>query len=137
MYFRRFTSLICLIGKVLGLLNKRHISIHEFLLGLLLSLFRYFNHLAKHGDRMRYDIVLAASEAQQCTDLLSQAQYHVARARRVDEEEKQLRKKQEEEREIFRQKQFEEQVSYMCIDSRTVKWCQLSVLLSLMIVEKS
>ncbi|KAJ9588645.1 hypothetical protein L9F63_018058, partial [Diploptera punctata] len=42
-------------------------------------------------------------------DLLSQAQYHVARARRVDEEERQLRRKQEEEREAFRMKQKEEQ----------------------------
>ncbi|KAL0116999.1 hypothetical protein PUN28_010101 [Cardiocondyla obscurior] len=41
---------------------------------------------------------LAESEARRCQDLLSQAQYHVARARRLDEEEKMLRRKQEEER---------------------------------------
>lgn len=64
---------------------------------------------------MRYDMSLADSEARQCQDLLSQAQYHVARARKVDEEEKQLRKKQEEEREIFRQRQMEELVSTICI----------------------
>lgn len=58
---------------------------------------------------MKYDLALAAMEARQCQDLLSQAQYHVARARRVDEEEKQLRKKQEEEREAFRVRQMEEQ----------------------------
>lgn len=73
---------------------------------------RYFTFLAVHGDRMRYDVSLADCEAKQCQDLLSQAQYHVARARKVDEEEKQLRKKQEEEREIFRQKQLEEAVIF-------------------------
>lgn len=45
---------------------------------------------------------LAESEARRCQDLLSQAQYHVARARRLDEEEKMLRRKQEEERYITR-----------------------------------
>jgi len=61
---------------------------------------------------LRYDVTLAGLEARQCQDLLSQAQYHVARARRVDEEEKQLRRKQEEEREAFRLKQIEEQVRW-------------------------
>lgn len=59
---------------------------------------------------MRYDVNLAGVEARQCQDLLSQAQYHVARARRVDEEEKRLRKKQEEERAAFRLKQKKEMV---------------------------
>ncbi|CAG2055608.1 unnamed protein product [Timema podura] len=71
----------------------------------------YFQYLSVHGDRMRYDVNLAGLEARQCQDLLSQAQYHVARARRVDEEEKQLRRKQEEEREAFRLKQAAEQAS--------------------------
>lgn len=70
---------------------------------------KYFQYLSVHGDRMRYDLQSAAVEARQCQDLLSQAQYHVARARRVDEEEKLLRKKQEEEREAFRIRQMEEQ----------------------------
>nr|CAD7595522.1 unnamed protein product [Timema genevievae] len=70
---------------------------------------KYFQYLSVHGDRMRYDVNLAGLEARQCQDLLSQAQYHVARARRVDEEEKQLRRKQEEEREAFRLKQAAEQ----------------------------
>lgn len=59
---------------------------------------------------MRYDITLAGLEARQCQDLLSQAQYHVARARRVDEEERQLRRKQEDERTAFKLRQLEEQV---------------------------
>ena len=44
---------------------------------------------------MKYDLARAAIEARQCQDLLSQAQYHVARARKIDEEERALRKKQQ------------------------------------------
>lgn len=69
---------------------------------------RYFSHLSHHGDRMKYDLAQAAAEARQCQDLLSQAQYHVARARHLDEEERELRRKQEAEREALRQKQLEE-----------------------------
>lgn len=58
---------------------------------------KYFQYLSAHGDRMEQ---LAEAEARRCQDLLSQAQYHVARARRLDEEEKMLRRKQEEERYI-------------------------------------
>ncbi|CAG7835863.1 unnamed protein product [Allacma fusca] len=85
-------------------------AVHE--LGLA---HKYFQYLSINGDRTRYDLGQAAAEGQQCQDLLSQAQYHVARARKLDEEEKQLRKKQEEEREKFRQKQMEEQLK---IDER-------------------
>lgn len=60
---------------------------------------------------MRYDVNLAALESRQCKDLLSQAQYHVARARRVDEEERLLRRKQDEERTAFKMRQIEELVS--------------------------
>ena len=41
--------------------------------------------------------------------MLSQAQYHVARARKIDEEEQELRKHREEEREALRQRHVEEQ----------------------------
>ncbi|XP_076339000.1 RNA polymerase-associated protein Ctr9 [Tachypleus tridentatus] len=78
-------------------------AVHE--LGLA---HRYFQYLSVHGDRMKYDLAQANAEARQCQDLLSQAQYHVARARRLDEEEQELRRKQEEEREILRQKILEE-----------------------------
>lgn len=71
--------------------------------------FRYFQYLSVHGDRMRYDVSLADIEAKQCQDLLSQAQYHVARARKMDNDEREMRRKQEEERELFRIKQIEEQ----------------------------
>ncbi|XP_034383282.1 RNA polymerase-associated protein CTR9 homolog isoform X2 [Cyclopterus lumpus] len=70
---------------------------------------RYFSYLCKAGDKMRFDLALAASEARQCSDLLSQAQYHVARARKQDEEEKELRAKQEQERDILRQQMRKEQ----------------------------
>lgn len=59
---------------------------------------------------MKFDLNQAASEARQCSDLLSQAQYHVARARKIDEAEREMRKRQEEEREAIRQKHKAEQV---------------------------
>lgn len=68
---------------------------------------KYFQYLSVYGDRMKYDVAAAGAEARQCQDLLSQAQYHVARARRTDEEERQLRAKQEEERAAFRLKQLQ------------------------------
>lgn len=43
--------------------------------------------------------------------MLSQAQYHVQRARRIDEEEKEIRKKQDEQRELLRKKTEEEEVT--------------------------
>ncbi|XP_052416626.1 RNA polymerase-associated protein CTR9 homolog [Carassius gibelio] len=70
---------------------------------------RYFSYLSKAGDKMRFDLALAASEARQCSDLLSQAQYHVARARKQDEEEKEHRAKQEQERDLLRQQMLKEQ----------------------------
>ncbi|XP_056121703.1 RNA polymerase-associated protein CTR9 homolog isoform X2 [Rhinichthys klamathensis goyatoka] len=70
---------------------------------------RYFSYLSKAGDKMRFDLALAASEARQCSDLLSQAQYHVARARKQDEEEKEHRAKQELERDTLRQQVMKEQ----------------------------
>ncbi|RWS11596.1 RNA polymerase-associated protein CTR9-like protein [Dinothrombium tinctorium] len=79
-------------------------AVHE--LGLA---HKYFQFLHTDGDRMRFDLNAAAAEARQCQDLLSQAQYHVARARRIDEEEREIRRKQEEERELLRQKVLEEQ----------------------------
>ncbi|XP_056464033.1 LOW QUALITY PROTEIN: RNA polymerase-associated protein CTR9 homolog [Gadus chalcogrammus] len=70
---------------------------------------RYFSYLSKAGDKMRFDLALAASEARQCSDLLSQAQYHVSRARKQDEEDKEMRAKQEQERDILRQQIRKEQ----------------------------
>lgn len=70
---------------------------------------------------MRYDVILAGLEAQQCHDLLSQAQYHVARARRIDEEERLLRRKQDEERTAFKLRQQEEMVRFFIIYFRNIK----------------
>jgi RNA polymerase-associated protein CTR9 len=69
---------------------------------------KYFTYLNVHGDKTRFNISVAGVEASQCQDLLSQAQYHVARARHIDEEERRMRKKQEDERTAFKQKQEEE-----------------------------
>lgn len=63
-----------------------------------------------HGDKQRYNIALASIEANQCQDLLSQAQYHVSRARRIDEEERTLRTKQEQERLAFKQRQEQDRL---------------------------
>ena len=70
---------------------------------------KYFQYLAVEGDRMKYDLARAAIEAKKCQDLLSQAQYHVARARKIDEEERNLRKKQQEEREKLKRMALEMQ----------------------------
>uniref|UniRef100_A0A3P8WYG3 CTR9 homolog, Paf1/RNA polymerase II complex component n=1 Tax=Cynoglossus semilaevis TaxID=244447 RepID=A0A3P8WYG3_CYNSE len=88
------------------------INIYFFLLlGVIFFVLfnRYFSYLSKAGDKMRFDLALAASEARSCSDLLSQAQYHVARARKQDEEEKELRAKQEQERDLLRQQLMKEQ----------------------------
>lgn len=78
-------------------------AVHE--LGLA---HKYFTYLNVHGDKTRFNITVAGTEASQCQDLLSQAQYHVARARRIDEEDKSMRMKQEMERSAFKLKQEEE-----------------------------
>ncbi|XP_046852275.1 RNA polymerase-associated protein CTR9 homolog isoform X2 [Xenia sp. Carnegie-2017] len=70
---------------------------------------RSFQWLSRHGDRMKYDLAWAQSEARQCQDLLSQAQYHVMRARKIDEEQQEIRRKQEEEKELLRKKKEEEE----------------------------
>ena len=51
---------------------------------------------------MKYDLSRAAIEARQCQDLLSQAQYHVARAKAIDEQEREQKRKQHQEREQYR-----------------------------------
>lgn len=91
-------------------------AVHE--LGLA---HKYFSHLNVHGDKTRFNIAVAGTEANQCQDLLSQAQYHVARARRIDEEERTMRMKQEAERNAFKQKQEEEKKRVMEEKARHVE----------------
>lgn len=83
---------------------------NEFVLFDAIPIFRYFTYLSVHGDKQRYNIALASIEANQCQDLLSQAQYHVSRARRIDEEERTLRTKQEQERAAFKQRQEQDRL---------------------------
>ena len=65
--------------------------------------------MSKEGDRTKFDLNFATHEARKCADFLSQAQHHLARARRVDDEERARREKQEKERgEIIRKQQEEE-----------------------------
>merc|ERR1712218_126976 len=68
---------------------------------------KYFQYLAVEGDKQKYDLGRAAVEARKCQDLLSQAQYHVARAKAIDEQEREQRKRQQLEREQFRISQLE------------------------------
>lgn len=79
-------------------------SVHE--LGLAQ---KYFHYLLNSNDRVRFDQNNLMYQVKRCQDLLSQAQYHVARARKLDEEDKELRRKQEEEREALRMKMLEKQ----------------------------
>jgi len=72
--------------------------------------FRYFQYLSILGDNKRYDVDSAVIEAKQCQDLLSQAQYHVARARTMDDDMREMRRKQEDERESLRVQRIEEQI---------------------------
>uniref|UniRef100_A0A4W3H0L9 RNA polymerase-associated protein CTR9 homolog n=1 Tax=Callorhinchus milii TaxID=7868 RepID=A0A4W3H0L9_CALMI len=70
---------------------------------------RYFKYLSNAGDKMKFDLAQAAAEARQCSDLMSQAQYHVARARKQDEEDRELRSKQEQQKEQLRMQMVKEQ----------------------------
>ncbi|KAJ8299401.1 hypothetical protein KUTeg_023461 [Tegillarca granosa] len=65
------------------------------------------SYLSQHGDRMKFDLAQAAAEASN----VGHAQYHVARARKIDEAERELRKRQEEDREAIRQKHLEDQLA--------------------------
>lgn len=67
-----------------------------------------FIFLSKHGDRIKFDLNHAAVEARQCVDLLNQAQYHVARAKKLDEQEREMRRKHEEECEALKLKKQKE-----------------------------
>ena len=53
--------------------------------------------------------------------MLSQAQYHVARARKIDDEERKMRRRQEEEREAIRQKTLAEQTEKEKVKANTAK----------------
>ena len=56
---------------------------------------KYFEYLSHHRsaeDRLKYDANQALQEARQCGDLFSQAQYHVQRARKLDEEEREMKR---------------------------------------------
>lgn len=69
---------------------------------------KFFQFLYEHGDRTRFDTNAAQSESKVCQDLLSQAKYHVARAKTLDQAEQDNKKKQEEERLNILRKQEEE-----------------------------
>ncbi|VVD02268.1 unnamed protein product [Leptidea sinapis] len=61
------------------------------------------------AERARIETGAAAGEARACADLLSQAQWHVTRARRQHDEELTMRDRQREQREAFRRQQKRQQ----------------------------
>ncbi|XP_017492305.1 PREDICTED: RNA polymerase-associated protein CTR9 homolog, partial [Rhagoletis zephyria] len=69
---------------------------------------RYFDHLRLNPEPTKFDPVAAGAEEQRCKDLITQAQHHVARARRADAEEQEARRRQEAERAALRAKAQEE-----------------------------
>ncbi len=63
------------------------------------------------GDRLRGEFRCDFKlENKICQDLLTQSSYHLARAKRLDEEEKELKRKQEQEIQQLKQKQLQEQL---------------------------
>jgi len=60
------------------------------------------------GDHTSYDVNQAEIEAKKCEKLLSQVQYHVAQARKMDNNERDIFRKQKKEQELYRAKQIED-----------------------------
>lgn len=58
---------------------------------------------------IKYDFKLDGIEAKKCEDLLKQTEYHLSRAKRIDEDEREMKRRQQEEREETRLKMVEEQ----------------------------
>lgn len=81
----------------------------------------YFTHLSKHGDRMKFDLRQAATEASKCRDLLSQAQNIKERAQRQDEEERKLKDEQEKEKQQIREKQEEDKRNRLRIQEEKMR----------------
>lgn len=92
---------------------------------------RHFLFLTKEGDRLKFDLQYANHEARwvlftltlawylsltppsscrRCADLRSQAEHHITRARKLEDEERSMRERQEKERDALRIKQLEEEV---------------------------
>ncbi|NWT45087.1 CTR9 protein, partial [Chroicocephalus maculipennis] len=97
------------------LLKARHVAPSDTVLmfNVALVLQRLATSVLKDEKSNLKEVLNAVKELElahrQCSDLLSQAQYHVARARKQDEEERELRAKQEQEKELLRQKLLKEQ----------------------------
>ncbi|KAK4337088.1 hypothetical protein RND71_044189 [Anisodus tanguticus] len=84
-------------------LNMAHIFVEQKQYVPAIQMF-----LHENGDRTKFDPNAALAETKVCQDLLSQAKYHVARAKTLDQAEQDNRKKQEEERLAILKKQEDE-----------------------------
>ncbi|XP_071371914.1 RNA polymerase-associated protein CTR9 homolog isoform X3 [Centroberyx affinis] len=97
------------------LLKARHVAPSDTVLMFNVALvLQRLATLVLKDEKSNLKAVLSAVKElelahRQCSDLLSQAQYHVARARKQDEEEKELRAKQEQERDLLRQQLMKEE----------------------------
>ncbi len=66
-------------------------------------------HLSEHGDKMKFDLRVAKTEANYCDDLVNQAAYHIRRATIADEQLKSQQAEQEKERLALKQRQEKEE----------------------------
>ena len=89
--------------------NKSNLRQVESAVSDLKSAHRTFTWLATETDRPRIDFKCdLKGEAKLCQDLLNQAAYHLARAKKIDEEEKELKRKQEMQIMELKKKQLDE-----------------------------
>jgi len=81
----------------------------------------YFTYLSACGDRMKFDLKQAATEASRCRDLLSQANNIRERAQKCEEEEKRMRDEQEKTKKEIRQKQEQEKRNRMMAEEEKMR----------------
>ena len=83
---------------------------------------KYFHFLSKLTDgRSKLDPYQANLEAKSCSDILSQAQHHVSRARKLDEEESIFREQQEQAKEEMKARVEEERRERVKIGEENLK----------------
>jgi len=81
----------------------------------------YFTYLSTCGDRMKFDLKQAATEASRCRDLLSQANNIRQRAQTNEEAEKKMKEEQEKKKQIIRQKQEQEKRNKMLAEEERMR----------------
>ena len=82
---------------------------------------RNFTFLAEQGDKTKMNVEQAGREARLCSDILSQAQQFVQRAKKRDEQEKEIKRRQEAEKQAMKLKQKQEEEEQMRRNEEAVK----------------